>query len=296
MCLSPVFGKFKCGKCFECQLQYSYEWAFRICLEASLYKDNCMLTLTYNEANLPKGGILLKSDFQKFIKRLRIHLERKEDTKVRYFGVGEYGDQFGRPHYHIIIFGWKPKDLQFLKVDKKGNTLYTSPFLSSIWSKGFHSVGDVNLSTAKYCALYLQKNLVVDDKPKPFVLMSTRPAIGVGALKDKWLDTDKIYFGSSYMKIPRAYLKYFEKNGFADRVEDIKKQRNDNMFNYLMTFYSEEIKYIDSPLIDLDTGEVVDVPRKVTSYLFNEKAYKETFTDKTEAKKQKFIEIFGRWR
>ncbi|MBO7731262.1 MAG: hypothetical protein J6S67_01865, partial [Methanobrevibacter sp.] len=52
-------------------------------------------------------------DLQKFIKRYRSNLERycakngydkNKSAKVRYFGVGEYGETLYRPHYHVLFF------------------------------------------------------------------------------------------------------------------------------------------------------------------------------------------------
>lgn len=63
--------KLPCGQCIGCRLERSRQWAFRCVNEASLYKDNCFLTLTYDDAHLPPGGSLCLRDFQLFMKRLR---------------------------------------------------------------------------------------------------------------------------------------------------------------------------------------------------------------------------------
>ena len=61
----------KCGQCVECRLAYSREWAIRIAHEAQMRGPSCMLNLTYDDDHLPKFGQLVKSDLQKFFKRLR---------------------------------------------------------------------------------------------------------------------------------------------------------------------------------------------------------------------------------
>lgn len=58
---------------------------------------------------LPSGldtlAYLKKTDFQKFIKRLRKYVsERFSSTKVRFFAIGEYGPKSLRPHFHCLIF------------------------------------------------------------------------------------------------------------------------------------------------------------------------------------------------
>lgn len=53
-------------------------------------------------------GFCLKSDIQKFIKRLRIKIVRKygnfSKSKIRYFIASEYGPVTYRPHYHGVLF------------------------------------------------------------------------------------------------------------------------------------------------------------------------------------------------
>ena len=79
--------------------------------EAKLHKENCFITLTYNNNNLPKYKSLVKKELQDFFKRLR----KKYGEGIRYYACGEYGPKGKRPHYHAIIFGWKPKDLKYFK-------------------------------------------------------------------------------------------------------------------------------------------------------------------------------------
>lgn len=91
-----------CGQCVGCKLEYSRQWAMRCVHEASLYSENCFVTLTYNEANLPRDGMLCLRDFQLFMKRLR----KFSGRGVRFFACGEYGSDKGRPHYHACIFNF----------------------------------------------------------------------------------------------------------------------------------------------------------------------------------------------
>lgn len=72
-----------CGKCRGCRLEKSRQWALRIMHEASLYDDNCFVTLTYDDEHLPKDGSLVKKDFQLFMKKLR----KKFDSRIRFFTV-----------------------------------------------------------------------------------------------------------------------------------------------------------------------------------------------------------------
>ena len=78
-----------CGQCIGCRLDRSRDWALRCIHEAQLHEDNSYITLTYDDDNLPANASLDKSDFQKFMKRLRKSLG---DKKVRFFHCGEYGE------------------------------------------------------------------------------------------------------------------------------------------------------------------------------------------------------------
>lgn len=182
----------------------------------SLHELNCFITLTYNDEYLPfdsKFGkpTLCKKDLQDFMKRLRKSLE---PLKVRYFACGEYGSKGSRPHYHLILFGYKPSDFVYLKTTAKGEIIYRSSWLEKLWLFGFSSVGDVTVDSAKYCAKYLQKlNNVPSWVQKPFITMSNRPGIGYGAFNPSCLTGDRIYHNGKGIKVPRYYLKIAEREG-----------------------------------------------------------------------------------
>lgn len=76
--------KVPCGQCFGCRLDRSRIWAMRCMHEASLYDENCFVTLTYSPACLPAGGSVVVEDYQKFMKRLRKAIAPR---KVRFFSL-----------------------------------------------------------------------------------------------------------------------------------------------------------------------------------------------------------------
>jgi hypothetical protein len=185
-----------CGQCIGCRLEYSRKWAVRCMHEAQLHDRSSFITLTYNDANLPENNSLDVAEFQRFMKRLRHHV----GVKLRYFHCGEYGDNFGRPHYHACIFGYDFPDRKLWTV-RNGVSLYRSELLDTIWGNGFCSVGDVTFQSAAYVARYVTKKVtgekahdhyrVVDkttgellfDRSREYVTMSRRPGIG-----KKWFE------------------------------------------------------------------------------------------------------------
>lgn len=210
-----------CGKCVECLTSKATEWSYRIVLESQWHTENCFLTLTYQYSPVQ----LVKRDFQLFMKKLRKYLA-KQNITIRYFMCGEYGSQGKRPHFHCIIFGWRPKDLEILSI-KGTEILYKSSLISKIWGQGFVSVGDVSSWSAKYCAKYLQKlNSVPKDWVQPYVCMSNRPGIGFKSIDEEQIAaTDKIYVDGKYKSTPRYFYKVLYREGKYDLIERLKADR-----------------------------------------------------------------------
>lgn len=222
-CLNPVTlpgASFTvpCGKCFNCCVRYSKEWAVR-CLDELQFNNGvgCFLTLTYAETD----GNLHRKDLQDFIKRLR---RKISPQNFKYFGCGEYGGKGNRPHYHLMLFGWRPDDLQ--EVSRNKNVVYyKSDFISAVWSLGFVSVGDITFKSAMYCAKYLQK---LDERPhkvKPFTCMSLKPGIGYRNLEYKDILNEKLFFDGKSYPLPRYYVRRAEKDGFNVDILKMHKQQ-----------------------------------------------------------------------
>lgn len=147
---------FNCGKCIFCRKRKSTELAMRCVLHASMYPHNCFLTLTYDEKKEGYHNVFNYSDIQKFKKRLRSHVWRKEKQKIEIFNVHEYGKN-GKKHWHLVVFGWNPSDRRPYS-NNNGNPLSTSDELTKMWPYGFHTIGDVSEASAMYQAQYTQKD------------------------------------------------------------------------------------------------------------------------------------------
>lgn len=169
-----------CGRCIGCRLERSRQWAVRCLHEAKLHDENCFITLTYDDENVPWDNGLRISHFQKFMKRLRKKLngnkkqfieingqkvENDEYKKVRFYHCGEYGERFKRPHYHACLFGWEPKDKKLFK-EANGVRIYTSEYLDKVWGMGFTTVGEVTFESAGYVARYILKKINGKEKEK----------------------------------------------------------------------------------------------------------------------------------
>lgn len=156
-----------CRKCIGCIINKANDWATRSAIEASAWKNNCFLTLTYDEKHLPKGRNLSKRDMQLFWKRLRKHTDGIESWEhkgkkckpIRYFYAGEYGPKTLRPHYHAGVFNYWPEDAKFYTKSKYGDNYYTSKKLNEIWGNGYVIIGEMEYASACYIARYTMKKL-----------------------------------------------------------------------------------------------------------------------------------------
>lgn len=227
---SDNFTTLPCQVCAECCEQYSNEWSWRVMCELESWpKDKCcFITLTYKDTN----GSLVPRDLQLFIKRLRKSIAPE---KLRFFACGEYGSKGLRPHYHLILFGYVPKDLYFLKYTSKKQKIYSSSSLEAIWSHGFVSVGDVNQYSAKYSAKYMQKlQKIPNDFVPPFTRMSTKPGLGLNYFidnKEKFLETDKIFFNGKYQHIPRYFLRKCCTEQDIVNIKAVRKNKADLLYS-----------------------------------------------------------------
>lgn len=249
--------KLPCGQCIGCRLNHAEGWAIRMVHEAQFHEENSFITLTYSEDNLPENGSLNYEDVTKFIKKLRKALENTPyDKKLKYFRVGEYGDQLSRPHYHIILFGFdfsypieyknKPS-VRILESDQGDKKYYSSSFLTDLWSKGFCNIGEVNYNTCMYVAKYVTKKVNGSkkhdhyEKLSPYgeyiqleqekSSMSRRNGIGKEWLKQFWSDvypSDACIHENRKLKTPKYYDKYLEKYNL-DLYEQVKMQRESSL-------------------------------------------------------------------
>lgn len=219
-----------CGQCIGCRIDRSRQWAIRCIHEASLYDKNCFITLTFNDEALKVRDnpyTVDVRDFQLFMKRLR---KRFPDQKIRFFHCGEYGEKYGRPHYHACLFNFDFEDKELFRV-ANGNRLYVSETLQELWPYGFNIIGDVTLESAAYVARYIMKKITGDraeshymlvdgdtgeylgHKKPEYITMSRRPGIAHDWYMKYQDDTmkDFLTINGKKMKIPKYYDKLLEK-------------------------------------------------------------------------------------
>lgn len=243
-----------CGRCPACLKRRAAGWAFRLQQEEKVSDSALFVTLTYDTRYIPitKQGTftLEKTDIQKFFKRLRWNQKQNgllRPLPIKYFAVGEYGSDNGRPHYHTIVFNSSQEDiLQSWKDSKKNQPIGNVHF------------GTVTAASIAYTLKYMLKSgrkFKKSDLRKPeFQLMSKK--LGLSYLNAKtqlWHKNnleDRMYLTTDQnqkVAMPRYYKeKLYDKNekiliGLTmqetmGRVEETPSQKRERAINahYLM--------------------------------------------------------------
>ncbi len=231
-----VIREIPCGKCYHCRITKINEWVTRMVLQSMYSKYVYFGTLTYGvtdsdvftetaprlsrfncDNKLQPTPVLLRKDhLQKFFKRLR----KNTGIKFQYFACGEYGTNYGRPHFHYIMWSdvvisedsvansWSTIDHNGNRVaigriehqDMRTNARNIEHSYKYVCKYVQKSNFDFEkLPTRKLHEDYIKKDVIIFDlgdsvfqeekrrhieRYRPFTLQSKRPAIGTGYLED----------------------------------------------------------------------------------------------------------------
>lgn len=221
-----------CGKCLKCLIKRKAQWSFRMVEEKRISFSSYFVTLTYEDKYLPWGdGVpsVNKQDHKDFIKNLKhyeqkklLHkrawisaeeVERKKNNipeigKLKYYGVSEYGDRFGRSHWHYILFNIV--DIESINLS---------------WGKGKVQVDECNVNTIDYVLKYMVKDHTGKDyesreKEKSFM----SKGLGLGIVNNEFIDYINRDNGNTVVNargrelpLPRYYRKKFVKEENVER-------------------------------------------------------------------------------
>lgn len=255
-----------CGACIRCKIDRATDWSIRIMHEASLYDNNCFITLTYSNDKLPTGNSLVKSHYQDFMKRLREWSARRDEklgrplTRIRFYACGEYGDKFGRPHYHAIIMNFNFDDLVLAPRANSQHRVYSSKTLERLWGHGICEIGSVTRLSAHYVARYCTKKITgekaaehyhyVDAEGRSHLRLQEFQLNSVG-LGGPWLEkflsdvytSDFVYVDGGKLPPPRYYDKVLERlqPEFFERIKKLRAAREREAPDYSSRkFYARE--------------------------------------------------------
>lgn len=173
------------------------------------------------------------------MKRLR---KKYGHLGVRYYMAGEYGGEYGRPHYHAILFGIDWEDKTFLKTTPSGEKIYTSANLAGLWPWGYSSTAEVTFESAAYVARYCMAKITGDaaeehykrydhlgeyQLPPEYNRMSLKPGIGKTWLEKYQQDVynyDYVIVNGKETRPPKYYDKLLKEKD-PDRLEELVHER-----------------------------------------------------------------------
>jgi len=176
-------------------------------------------------------------------------LPKQPVLQIRYFQVGEYGDDNNRPHYHALIFGQDFTGEGEKWLDELGHPQWTSKTIEKCWPYGFHQIGLLTTETINYVSRYVQKKLYGRAKQKAlervdlqtgehvtvrpeFATMSRGGRTKRGGIGKDWFNRyaeevfpdDFVIIKGDKKPVPRYYTQLLKKTNEAEH-EKLQEQR-----------------------------------------------------------------------
>lgn len=243
MCINPIYLKkanqfVPCSKCGNCIKRLIGDYTLRCQFQLKHSKYAIFTTLTYAKDPIQ----LYKKDLQSFFKRLR-----RLGFKFSYFGLGDYGDTYGRPHYHVLFFV---------------SGFFNTDALTFIWqsgdptrSRGFTSSSICTIGRISYVISYGYLAKLdwdkEDGRQRPFFAISKKPAIGSGYLspeiKKYHVATKNFYIQDGRYKkpLPRYYKSKLFTRLMLDRQKLLYLDQADAKLQQDLIYYG---KHSQAPL------------------------------------------------
>lgn len=122
-------------------------------------------------------ALLYYRDIQLFLKRIRKHIFKYYDEKIRFYIIGEYGTKSLRPHWHcLLFFNSYSLSQAFEDCENVGTTsrkCYCPRFLRPFWEYGIVDSKRTNGECYNYVSSYVNQS---SNFPKLLVLLSNQKA------------------------------------------------------------------------------------------------------------------------
>jgi len=152
-----------------------------------------------------------REELQRFFKRIRAAADPR---RFRYYASGEYGEESGRPHYHVVFFGLRKcscgehfKGVLLCRCEDRR-------LVQKCWKKGaVDRLGSVTYESARYTADYVGKQILADPEiwtgkglVRPFQVMSK----GLGRdFADYYAERLRVQKGLSVRGAPVGLPRYY---------------------------------------------------------------------------------------
>lgn len=241
-----------CGKCEICRSNNRLEWQYRLRIHLKYCNNMPMfVTLTYDDAHLPMiDGVptVYRPDFSQFLKAYKRKYGLTND-KFQYFGCSEYGDLFGRPHGHLLLFGDDALYQAFMKDSSLANKR-----IEDVWQRGHVDVGIAGYDGMAYVTKYVLKANPADyEGPanRPFTIASK--GLGMNYLNSPECRNQKRILASLTKSFDEIYSRS-PAIDFRSRSSVLKA----------ISFWQQ---YVPSLITVLDDGSTVFLPRAIRKKL-----------------------------
>lgn len=222
-----------CCRCSACRKDKILMWSDRLAFEdLTSPLGSSFLTLTFDDAHMPKNRSADVKHMTNFFKRLRYYHNKHNGLPFRYFYTSEYGDVAYRLHYHAIITNFDSgsvdsvTDCSLAWADKYGNRL------------GILQLGPLRSGGIRYVTDYMSYENPVFTRAYASIGLSPlvhHMSKGIGkawimAHKDEIIRSDGYYSNGILRPLPRYWrekLGMINKYEYVNRLSDIWKKYND---------------------------------------------------------------------
>ena len=145
---------YKCRNCATCKLFKRYDWLKRIDIERMKWRYLFFITLTFDKSHLNNNKFENRELSKWFKKQKRAG---NLPDEFAYIAAAEFGEITLRKHYHILLMmnEFIFNDLEAFKKSKRGNIIYTSNYLNSLWHNG--NINSVQIVENDACFKYMLK-------------------------------------------------------------------------------------------------------------------------------------------
>lgn len=244
-----------CGKCILCLSHRRDDWSVRLQLHTMSYDSMpFFVTLTYAPEQRVYGvdrPSICRDHLRSFIKRIKDKFSLYS-SDFAYFGCNEYGDKFGAPHAHLILFGFPQLEDAY-----KTGAWTADSLLQKFWhdangkTLGFVYTGRADWSGIHYVTKYVLKfdgHDNYDGVEKPSIVYTR----GLG---NRWLNSPEcVYLRSRIQKfISEARFRSPEYVLDFSTPESLRDSARDELISLK--------EYMPKLVCTLPSGDKVALPR-----------------------------------
>lgn len=212
-----------CGRCYLCKRKRAQHWKLRLQIELDNTRTHLIqgkqtpraifLTFTFNEEHYHEP----EEQFTDWVVKFRDNYRKKFGKSPRYFAVSDCGSQFGRIHFHMLLFDPRVYDRR-RKEYTRDISVSELHKLSYWWPFGYvtYDAWCKSGATADYVAGYISGSNLYKEEPvkhgKPICEQALRYKPKIYCSKGLGM---QICDSTLYAKISRNNFQYIDYRGYV---------------------------------------------------------------------------------